>query len=292
MNIIPTFTCNFRCPFCFNQDRWNDHKIMDLDKLRNTLNSIEHIYDISIIGGEPTVLPKDYLKKLIDICRERLGNRKPTLHTNLFSGIFVFFDLVDLKISYDPMDRQRQGRVLNNMIKQPGEYEIYMCVTKRLINNYSIAGLEKLSRKLHHRIHLEILDKVENVDMSKLMPTAKEIREFVKDIYKSDCYIAFSPINYIRDICIKKTYTPIDFDNDVSLTPDWKYQINASHNECKKYYDTYEEAYQAFLNKHKEANVCKMCEFRSNCLDIYRVGENCTTDYEIMSELKELKDKL
>jgi len=62
-----TSKCQAECPFCVNpEDRLVDNQF-NLDKFRSTLSSIkDHIYGISVTGGEPLLVP-ELIDGVIDI---------------------------------------------------------------------------------------------------------------------------------------------------------------------------------------------------------------------------------
>lgn len=284
MNIIPTYQCNLRCPFCFNKDQWHSKELLDLDYLTKELNK-RKLTDIVIIGGEPSVLPNDYLENLIDICATRL-NRKPLLYTNLIKQ-FPFPDKVRLFVSYDPEDREHQSTVLNNMMMLNSDYEVCMLQTKNLLNHKTANDIIRLAERLKHNIHLE------TVDMSSdHLPDPKKVANLSLALaYKNSPRIFSTCVDYIKFGSTKEPPCFEDFDNDISLMPNHKYQLSSSHGEYKYYAKTYEEAYKEYWQRHKEASLCQSCKYVKRCLDIYRVEDYCDYDYRLMEALNKKRDE-
>lgn len=284
MNIIPTYQCNFRCPFCFNKDKWYNEDILNLGHLEKELNR-HKLTDIVIIGGEPSLLCKEYLETLIFICTARL-NKKPLLYTNLLKP-FPLPEKVRLCISYDPMDREHQNTVLNNMIALDTDYEIYMLQTKNLLNNKTADDIIRIAKHLRHNIHLE------TVDMApEYLPDPDKLADFSLELaYKKSPLVFSTCVDYIRFGSIKEPPSFEDFDNDISMMPNGEYQLSSSHSGCKYYAKTYEEAYKEYWQRHKEASVCQSCRYYRHCLDIYRVEDSCYYDYELMKALNKRRDE-
>jgi organic radical activating enzyme len=284
MNIIPTYQCNLRCKFCFNKDKWNNKKILDLDYLEQELYKHE-LTDIVIIGGEPSILPEHYLKDLINICTARLG-KKPLLYTNLINP-FQFPDKVKLYVSYDPEDRKCQNIVLNNLINLDSDYEICMLQTKNLLNNKTAADIVNLAERLRHNIHLE------TVDMSQEhLPDPNKLADFSLELaYQNSTRVFSTCVDYIKFKSTKEPPSFEDFDNDISLMPNNEYQLSSSHGSYKYYAKTYEEAYKEYWKRHKKASVCQFCKYTGNCLDIYRTENTCDYDYQLMEALKKKRDE-
>lgn len=284
MNIIPTYQCNLRCPFCFNRDMWHSTGLLDLEYLKEELNK-RKLTDIVIIGGEPSILPDSYLESLLDICQERL-KKKPTLYTNLIKP-FPFPNRVKLYVSYDPQDREHQNTVLNNMMMLESDYEVCMLQTKNLLNRIAAGDVIRLTERLKHNIHLE------TVDISpEHLPDPNKLASFSLALaYKNSPRIFSTCIDYIKFGSTKEPPCFEDFDNDISLMPNHKYQLSSSHGGYKYYAKTYEEAYKEYWRRHKEASVCQSCKYTSNCLDIYRTENTCDYDYRLMEALKKKRDE-
>ena len=71
IDIITNYFCNFSCEYCFLHKLKNIQKVIDVNKLERQLKEVSSKYtidDINIYGGEVSLLPLDYLKRLIDLC--------------------------------------------------------------------------------------------------------------------------------------------------------------------------------------------------------------------------------
>ena len=287
MNIIPSYTCNLQCPFCFNKDQWNNHDILDLEYLQHVLDNVQQLTCLVIIGGEPSILPAEYLNSLLDICIKKMDGIKPIVYTNLVKQ-FPYPDKANLFVSYDPCNRKLQNVVLNNMLSLECNYTITMLVTKELIHSYGINRIIKLGKRTKRKIHLEMLDTCQDEVTKEMLPTPKELAEFAAQIANvKDIQISFSLTEYLTKKKIKGMASFEDFDNDISLMPNGMYQLSSSHGAIKYYTNTYEDAWREYNKRHKPFPVCDHCKYKQKCLDIYRTGNQCDFDFKLMEALND-----
>ena len=66
--ITPTYSCPFKCKFCFNLDKCDDKTLLDLNDLEEFLKKYSKQFDKVIIsGGETSLLASSYMNNLIKI---------------------------------------------------------------------------------------------------------------------------------------------------------------------------------------------------------------------------------
>ena len=72
--------CNFRCSYCLSNSQTSHEalKPVDVNKVRSVLDATGRIYEINLVGGEPTLIPN-----FMEICRELTRNHYLFLSTNL-----------------------------------------------------------------------------------------------------------------------------------------------------------------------------------------------------------------
>lgn len=149
MNIFPSYLCNFHCPFC--GIRKETSPLLPLDWLEDVLDNVRPMH-ITILGGEPMLLPDDYLDKLVDMCTEHTGEA-PGLYTN-GSIIKPILSKTKLTISFDPEDRERSSAVLNNILKLTQPFSFSTILTKNLVQ----AGAEKFEKRVRPLKSLKSID--------------------------------------------------------------------------------------------------------------------------------------
>ena len=65
ITLIPSFQCNFHCPYCFEREEQKSNEVINFEILKkyvdNTLTNIERLY-VTLFGGEPTL----FLDEIVD----------------------------------------------------------------------------------------------------------------------------------------------------------------------------------------------------------------------------------
>ena len=106
VSVCPTFRCNLNCPYCYLGDMVNSSDVLSLDRLTNQLNIIsshEPIDEISLFGGEISLLDEEYLYKLKDICYNFTNTVGVT--TNLANiNITKIFDNITISLNEERDD--------------------------------------------------------------------------------------------------------------------------------------------------------------------------------------------
>ena len=68
LSIAVTYSCPFKCPFCYNKDKCNDNTLLDANVLNDFLSKNSDKFDkIYISGGEPSLLPQTYIESIYRI---------------------------------------------------------------------------------------------------------------------------------------------------------------------------------------------------------------------------------
>ena len=286
MDIIPTYKCNMKCPFCFNKDNWNNNKlILDLNLLKDILKKDNHktIKELAIIGGEPTLLNKEYRLELINICKDYIGT-KPDLYTNLLKiPDKEIINNVNLHVSYDPIDRNFQDIVLNNMLKLENNFSINLVITKNLINKYGIDRINDLANRLKKPVLLSTINIIDTLGIESFRPTSEELIKFTINIYnKHNNFIKSSLIRALLKSYEHNKEINHRFDNNVSINPDGRFQTSGLHGVGKIFDDDYYNCLKIYKNEFKISEKCKNCKYDKYCLDLYRVKDNCIDDFKIM----------
>ena len=201
MNILPSYKCNFQCPFC-NIPKLDKGEILNLNWLENTLGNLPSMDEIHILGGEPTLLPLDYQDRLINICSNKINGNKPKIYTNL-STIPVFADRLNIMVSYDPCNRQSQNKVLSNML-QLDKFQINMIVTKTLIEDYG-TKIFAMVRNLHMISSIRLSSYTHFNGLEDFTPDPQKLLEFISFIIRNNDNdkISFYPIDSIKNNYIK-----------------------------------------------------------------------------------------
>lgn len=284
MDIFPSFKCNFNCPFCPVVNK-KDETLMDLDWLDKALSDIPGIKKFDIIGGEPSLLPVDYLAKLIDICTKYAGE-KPQLYTNL-RIVSPLLDRVDPVISFDFDLREDTKSVIANLLSLDVDYDINTIVTQSLIDKgpeYVLNFAKKFKRlrklKLSSFAHFE--------GRPDFTPDPQQLIDFVTYLLKHDTEekVYFYPIAAMKKQYIKG----MSCEQLAEILPNGKYRLGTKDfQEVGPEFDTYKEVEQHYQEKMNGfvPEGCEGCKYLGKCINKYRDRtETCYWDYKLMETIE------
>ena len=288
MNIYPSYKCNFSCSFCYIKNIPGE--LIDLDWLHEQFwNHPELCHDINILGGEPSILPLDYQRKLIDICT-KVSGEKPLFITNLYN-ISPYLNDTQPIISYDFNLRQSQNRILSNIISLNMDFALSFIMTNNLVKIGSKKFITFINRfKNCKRVDLLMYRNGDTgVDHS---PNHDDLMEFVADVIDHP-KVNFTPYSSM------KGYSDNYFDNisgRFGFHPGNKYGVRIDYNSLLyTSFDTYETAidyYNARVSEIKLTDPCRACEFLGRCWCVggYTKGE-CHGDLVMMKYFKSRNDE-
>lgn len=285
MNILPSYKCNMKCPFCIIH-KMDQNTLLDLNWLENNIQDIPAT-QIDILGGEPSLLNNEYLERLIEICQNKIKNKKPGMYTNLLK-ISPNIDKVELTVSYDPKARQHNNIVLKNMLQLDKQFCINMIVTKYVID----MGAEKIinfAKRLKMLKQLTLSTYTLFPGCIDLKPDPGKFIQFCKDIINldKDNIIRFYPISTWKEQYIKKM-NPADV---VEILPNKKFRIAIRDYSNVKEFNTYQEAKKFYIDNYNSVEQCCInCNYYRRCTYMYIKNNTCKYDKEIsdaiISELK------
>lgn len=290
MNIYATYFCNFRCPFCFltNEQR-GDATVIDLDWVSDQLSILKSTdrgleTGLTILGGEPSILPQSFQRKIVDICTNCI-NKKPWWITNL-SVIPVCVDDVDLIVSYDFNVRQDRGKVVQNILNLNCEFSLSTVLTKPIVDQ---VGPRKFLDFINHfqlckRADIHILTQTPTTP-SYLIPTDDSLISFL-DVVLDDRKVNLANYSNFNNVI------NLGFDNfsdRIALLPNNKYGVTSLDlGQPYQVADTLDQAlhaYYANVETLSVSDVCQGCQFLGSCSS--RVFSNyCTGHKRVMEFLK------
>ncbi len=125
-HIYPTMKCNLDCQHCFLfSEVRKDKTIMSVEDFKTTVDKIAKHYendpsaefaDITIIGGEPTIVPPRYYEEVIPYIREVFEPIGKYFHISIVSNftntsglkkIAHLFDMISTSYEYDRFEAQQ-----------------------------------------------------------------------------------------------------------------------------------------------------------------------------------------
>ena len=288
MDIIPTYRCNLSCQFCFNKDNLHMPGLLNLKNLEKTLQENDNIHELAIIGGEPSLLPTDYLLELIHICRDYLHGGKPDFYTNLLNiPDQSVLDNIELHVSYDPCDRKYQDNVLNNMMKLDVDFSVNSIITKNLVYDYGIEKIQRLANQLRRTLYLSKINVVTTNGIKHMQPSPDDLVKFTIDLYELHNEYIKSSLIRVLNKTYRHTKPSIErFDYNVSINPDGRFQTSGLHGMDKIYADSYQECLALYEEEFRLPEKCSSCKFNDYCIDEYRKNDDCSEDYYIMESFE------
>lgn len=290
MNILPSYNCNFNCPFCVVHTR-GSQTLLDLDWFEKELKKIGCVPNLNIIGGEPTLLPHDYLEHLIDICHDHLGF-KPSMYTNL-STISPLFSKVVLNVSFNPGITEQADKVKSNLLMLDQPFRLNMILTNKLAE----LGVKELKKylRLKNLTRLSI-SRYTYFGGQDFTPAKEAYRQFISDLLplmQKDERIHFYPVSSMlnhkaRDNSVKAC---------AEILPNNRYRISIrdflhiAGKDVFREYDSWEEierAYQGIVTTAVWSSPgCAGCKYQQSCFNIYDDDTDCAVMREIGERLHE-----
>jgi MoaA/NifB/PqqE/SkfB family radical SAM enzyme len=282
MNILPSYACNFHCPFCAIHQQ-DCGQLLNLDYAKQQLSSIPGIRQIDILGGEPSLLPDEYLSELIDICTSRLNGKLPGMYTNL-SRVSPLIDRVKLTVSFDPGMREARNSVIQNMLMLDNEFDINTIVSSKLVA-LGAGHIEKMLSRFRMAKRICLSSFTHFPGMPDYTPAPEDMLKFMKDILSLDepHRIHFSPISSIREGS-RKSYAA---EESAEMLPSGKYRYALRDVTSAKEFETFDAVKKYRYNNESYPGECNSCRYRGQCLNKYRTEAGCYWDKKIMETIEE-----
>lgn len=249
--------------------------LLDLDWLEENIKTVPS-GQIDILGGEPSLLPDDYMKQLLKICKKHAGDAKVGMYTNLIKISSFVNNVDDLTVSYDPGSRQLSKKVLQNMLCLDVPFKINMIATKYVVE-LGAKWLIELSNHLRMAKKISLSTLTVFPGCPDLRPDHADLTNFCRDIIEADDTdkIYFYPIttwtkDYIKQMNPSQT---------IEILPNRKFRIALRDFFGAKEFDTYEEACEYYeQNYNKGEPACDGCPYFRRCTHMYTDGKTCHED--------------
>lgn len=275
MNIYASYQCNLCCSFC---SLWNNNsQHIDLNWVKEELKQHPGLaHDLTILGGEPSILPVDYQQELIAICTQAEG-KKPYYITNLLSPSPVISQ-TNLIVSYDFDLRKQHKKILYNMLNLNQEFAISTILTDHLIHHIGATKYLKFIDSLKSCIRADLViyykSKKDKLDYT---PQKDSLLSFVSEVMQHP-KVCMAPLAQMRHEMPASFSDMSDFfaffpDNMYGVRFDYKngpYEKFKTYEDAKSYYDV------SIKNK-----LCSTCPYIDYCW--YPCADNvCHGEKEMM----------
>lgn len=199
--INPTYNCNMQCVFCYRKKERETYQKyqLPLEAIDDTFNNLD-IGEVTISGGEPTLLPFEYLFTMLTKIREHFSGRI-NFETN-FTNSEVCAKLKDkfninIVVGYDFHIRPLGQDIWNKLYECHHKFDIKICASPFIIKTHHP---NLIIRKL------SVLKNLENVEITRYVKNENNqwniadniFENFVKRFIETDFKTNFNFLNYSK----------------------------------------------------------------------------------------------
>jgi len=141
--ITPTYSCPFKCKFCYNLDKCDDKTQLNPSDLNNFLEKYSNKFDkIIISGGELSLISSSYVNEIIKIVNKHTNNSEISSYPIINTKVF---DDINYNISYDFKARPRVMEAWENLLKFPKKFKLTITLSPLLFKYYPNRILQTLN---------------------------------------------------------------------------------------------------------------------------------------------------
>lgn len=161
LSLNPWYYCNLACDFCYlTPEQLNDKQKIDPEVLAQRLDEVleagYEVTHIDLYGGEPSLLPKEYMDELKFTLFSR-GITDIVVHTNLTAVNAITLDEdYELSVSYDFTSREKHDLVFNNMLSLGRRYNLLTLASRSLLDTLTADEFVKTFNLLTNVRFIEI----------------------------------------------------------------------------------------------------------------------------------------
>lgn len=301
VSIFPTYACNHNCKFCYLYNN-HDKTILDLEILEKNLKEISKFFTIdkfNLYGGEITVLPREYLKRLNDIIVKY--NRVNYVTSNLYD--------------VSKLDVFENASFSTSLNEERPDYEYVKSILKKGIDLENLTVLSMVTPSLLKKESKNVLLDYNNLGIRwlsfiKYYPsintgdlynvTQDEYEQFLINILK--CYVENrKQFDYnlcletgLQD-CLRKVYPIATNDQCIRISPDGKFGAIYYNNENLEYFKWYENLNDYIMDVEKERieyiKKCGHCCYYGNCWTEHLTRLKCDGCKNLLNFARTLEDE-
>lgn len=125
LKICISYSCPFKCYFCYYKDKLSDTTLLDVKCLDDFLKSNHNKFDKFVItGGEPSLLLNSYLKDVVETIKKYSSNIELETYPIVDGTYFRDFEDININISYDITARSRVQQVWQSILQYKFPFDI------------------------------------------------------------------------------------------------------------------------------------------------------------------------
>lgn len=278
VNVMPNYFCNYSCEYCYLGDLRKDRKIIDSELLRKNLEDISSRYDIDrigVYGGEISLLPKDKLEKLVNVCKKFSDNI--VLISNMSNDIEMNGVRFATSLNYERTNYE--GTKLKLLFTDKKNLSINIVITPSILKR----DIDSLMKELDlYGANIELVRySPSKANYFKYDISDKEFEDYLKlfiSKYKNrKNKFTLSNISMLDD-CLEKKYSPC-MDSVIFINPynklcfidfDENREFFHSVESIDDYVTNVENEYRKYIDK------CSSCEYFGHCYaEHLNLNEEC-----------------
>lgn len=297
LSIQPSFECNYNCPYCYLGDLRKNKTLLNLNTLKYRLIEILKGYEIrniTLYGGEISLLSKDYLKSLVDMCKG-VGTT-PAIVSNLSNDWIIDFcedNQLPLSISLNeerPYYKETLEKVRGLKNKHNKNLSIVVLPSllkkdhRELMEFYSSLGIDLFFIQYHPSIHSKISYSI----------AVKEFSDFLRNMIAQSRTYDYGIKIINEEILRNPDYNPL-MSGFLFITPEGKFSTVEYRSRIEHYidFDSLEEWKEYCKKEYREYyQKCNLCKYFGKCkaehLEIMG-EENCSGLYDLQEWYEESK---
>lgn len=205
LKICTTYSCPFKCYFCFNKDKAEDNTLLPLEDVEKFLEKNSKKFDkIVITGGEPSLVLKSYITQLVELVKKYTSNVEMETYPIIENSFFDNFTDVKLNVSYDFTARSRVQEVWKQLLTFNRPFDI-------------IVTLSPIVFRFSPNKIIQTLNMLPNLKHVTFKPFLNN-KNYQYNIKQSD-YQNFVDVLNGSKLNVHFTYSYTDFNDEFILTP-------------------------------------------------------------------------
>lgn len=229
LSIITTYSCPFKCPFCYYKDKCSDNAVLDVKILDKFLNKNASKFNkIYISGGEPSLLPQSYIEQVY----KTVTNYSNTeIKAFPISNSFILPG-VTYNISYDFIARPRVRESWIKLLDFPQPFNVTVTLSPLVFKYYPNKILQTFNM-LKNIKQVEFKPYFKHA-FSQFEIKSSDYRRFIECVEESklnlNYQVKFDDIFYGREVN-EYTLSPGGKVNAVQFLKDIRVETEISENE-------------------------------------------------------------
>jgi sulfatase maturation enzyme AslB (radical SAM superfamily) len=272
VDILTNYFCNSDCEYCFLNQLRSSNKIIDIDILRQQLDDVSVRYsikNINLYGGEISLLPLSYLKRLIDFCNTYSHVNVITNFSNPACNDFLKKEKVSVTTSINEERTNNQQTEYSLLLSDIDNLSLIQVVTPSLLSKSAkevLTHLELFKRDMGFLPYSPAKFARVNYDISN-----RDFSNFMKDViseYQTGNFYHFEIFNLekLDDACADR-YNPT-MRAILFINPFNKYSCVA-YEGSQEYFKTFDtlEAWEVKCEEEAAAyeKKCGHCKYYKKC---------------------------